>query len=104
MVRVFFRLGSSMGLSDLKFLCQIASFERRHRRAAPTPLSLPYLFRTSTWTRMKAERDKREVRKMLYLERYSPVILEILMYGEVDKIQLDKILFPKWRHILSQNK
>ena len=32
---------------------------------------------------MDAERDKREARK--YFERYSPVILRILMYGEVDK-------------------
>ena len=53
---------------------------------------------------MEAERDKRKVRKFLYFERYSPVILRILMYGEVDKIKLGKTLFPNWRHILSQNK
>ena len=53
---------------------------------------------------MGAERDKREVRKFLYLERYSPVILRILMYGEIDKIKLGKTLLPNWRHILSQDK
>ena len=53
---------------------------------------------------MDAERDMREARKILYFERYSPVILRILMYGEVDKIKLGKTLFPNWRNILSQNK
>ena len=53
---------------------------------------------------MDAERDKREARKIMYFERYSPVILWILMYGEVDKIKLGKTLFPNWRHILSRNK
>ena len=52
---------------------------------------------------MDAERDKREARKRVYFERYSPVILRILMYGEVDEIKLGKKLFPNWRHILSQN-
>ena len=37
-------------------------------------------------------------------ERYSPVILRILMYGAVDKIKLGKTLFPNWRHNLSQKK
>ena len=78
----------------------IALFERRFRGAARTPLTLPYPFRTSTTsTRMEAERDNREVRKFLYFERYSPVILRILMYGEVDKIKLGKTLLPNWRHI-----
>ena len=53
---------------------------------------------------MDAERDKREARKKMYVERYSPVILRILMYEEVDKIKVGKTLFPNWRHILSQNK
>ena len=52
---------------------------------------------------MGAERDKREARKKMRFERYSPVILRILMYGEVDKIELGETLFPNWRHILSQN-
>ena len=53
---------------------------------------------------MEAERDKPAVRKFLYFERYSPVILQVLMYEEVDKIKLDNTLFPNWRHVLSQNK
>ena len=35
---------------------------------------------------MDAEGDKREARKNMYFERYSPVIVRILMYGEVDEI------------------
>ena len=53
---------------------------------------------------MDAERDKRKARKKTYFERYSSVILRILMYGEVNKIELGKTLFPNWRHNLSQNK
>ena len=42
--------------------------------------------RTSTCTRMDADRDnKREARKKLYFDRYSPVTLEMLMYGAVEK-------------------
>ena len=44
---------------------------------------------------MDAERDKREVRKLWYFERYSPVILRILMYGELDKIE-------PWQDIISK--
>ena len=63
----FCRLGLSMGFSKLEFLDQIASFERRLRRAVPMPLTLPYSFRTSTTsTSMGAERDKRQVAKILY--------------------------------------
>ena len=50
---------------------QIAPFERRLRGAAQTPLALPYESAsrlTGTW----AERDKREVRKILYFGRYTP--------------------------------
>ena len=47
-------------------------------------------------------RDKREARITLYFERYSSVILRILVYGEVDKIKPGKTLFPNWHHILSQ--
>ena len=53
---------------------------------------------------MDAERDKREEREILFIERYSPVILQTLVYGAVDKIKLNKTLFPNWRHILAQNK
>ena len=34
--------------------------------------------------------SKREARKILYFERYSPVVLSIFMYGEVAKIKLGK--------------
>ena len=37
-----------MGPSELEFLGQIASFERRLRGAALTPLAMPYPFGTST--------------------------------------------------------
>ena len=52
---------------------------------------------------MDAERDKRQAREKMYFERYSPVVLRILMYGEVDKIKVGQTLFPSWRHVLSQN-
>ena len=42
---VFFRLGLSMGFSEMEFLGQIASFERRLRGTAPTPL--PSLIRSA---------------------------------------------------------
>ena len=42
----FFRLGLSVGFWNLKFLSQIGSLERCLRGAAPTPLALPYPFRT----------------------------------------------------------
>ena len=44
------------------FRSNIASFEHRLRRVAPTPLAMPCPFRT-TLTRTNAERDKREVAK-----------------------------------------
>ena len=47
-VMFFFRLGLSIRCSELEFLGQTASFERRLRGAAPTPLALPYPFGTST--------------------------------------------------------
>ena len=89
----FFRFGLSMGISGLEFLGQIASFERRLRGAAPSSLALPYPFRTWPGTGMGADRDKREVRKILYFEQYSGAILRILMYGEVDKIKLGKTYY-----------
>ena len=48
---------------------------------------------------MDAERDKQEAREIVHLERYSSVTLQILMYGEVNKKELEKTLFPNWRHI-----
>ena len=58
-----------MGFSELKFLGQIASFGRRLRGDAPRPaLSVPHLAGSG----MRAERDKREVAKILvFPETYS---------------------------------
>ena len=67
-VQEFFRLGLSMGFLKPEFPGQIASYERRLRGAAPTPLALPYPFRTWPGSGMGAERDKREVAKVLYIE------------------------------------
>ena len=53
-------------------LGQIASFEHRLRGAAQTPLALPYPFRTWPGSGTWAERDKREVRKILYFGWYTP--------------------------------
>ena len=53
-------------------LGQIASFKRRLRGAAQTPLALPYLFRTWPGSGTWAERDKREVRNFLYLGGIRP--------------------------------
>ena len=46
----FFRLGFSIRFAELELSVkyQVASFERRLRVAAQTPLALPYPFRTST--------------------------------------------------------
>ena len=59
-VRSFFSSRPKYALRGTGILGQIASFERRLRGAAQTPLALPYPFRTSTWTRIEAEGDKRE--------------------------------------------
>ena len=64
--RSFFCPGLIMECSELEFFCQIASFERRLWGAAPTPLTLPSPFRTLTYTRMDAERDKLQARNFLY--------------------------------------
>ena len=62
LVRNFFSSRPQYAIIGTGILGQIASFERRPPGAAPTPLALPYPFRTSTLTRIDAERDKREVR------------------------------------------
>ena len=72
LMRSFFPPRPQYAILGTGILGQIASFERRRRGAAQTPLSLPYAFRTwpgsSTWT----ARDKREVRDLLYFGRYTP--------------------------------
>ena len=84
-------------------LGQIASFERRLRGAAQTPLPLPYPFRlwpgSGTW----AERDKREVRDFLYFGRYTPeLFLDLGIYmqslNEKTYIYMEKHLFPSWHN------
>ena len=60
---VFFLSRPEYAIRGTGILGRIASFERRLRGAAPAPLVLPCPFRTSTWTRTDAERDKREVAK-----------------------------------------
>ena len=44
----FFTSRPQYAILGTEILGQIASFERRLRGAAPTPLALPYPFRTST--------------------------------------------------------
>ena len=74
----FFRLGLSMGFWKLEFLGQIASFERRHRGAAPTPLALNHPFPTWPGSGMGAERDKRKVATVLYFEEvFSSLRLDL---------------------------
>ena len=87
----FFRLGLSMGFSKLEFLGQIASFERSLQGVVSTTLALLCRFRTSTWTRMGAERDKRKVAKLLYFEEVSRAFGCILTSAERDNIQ-------SWHH------
>ena len=74
------RLGLSSGLLELKFLGRIASFEHRLRGEAPTPLALPCPCCTSTWTRIGAERDKREVAETLTFEK---VVSRLRLYLDV---------------------
>ena len=72
-VSIFFCIGPQYAiLGTTGTLGQIASFERFLRGSATTPFAPPYPFRTSTWTRIDAERDKREVRSVLCFGRYSP--------------------------------
>ena len=62
-------------------LGQIVSFERRLRGVAQTSLALPYPFRIWPGSGAWAERDKREVRKILYFGRYTPeLFLELDIY------------------------
>ena len=67
-IRSFFSSRPKYAIRGSGILGQIASFERRLRGAAPTPLALPCPFRTSTRTRTDAERDRREVAKISHVE------------------------------------
>ena len=66
-----------MEFSELEFLGQIASFERR--LLAPRPaLSVMYFDVNADGRRVRQARSAQK----LYFERYSPLILQILMYVE----------------------
>ena len=85
LVRSFFRLGHSAGFSELEFIYQIPSFAPRVRGEAPTSLTVPYPFFTSTWTRIHAKRDKREVRSFWILGVVRPRYYWIFAYVELDR-------------------
>ena len=85
---------------SVKSICSSAVFGGRLQRPSPCLIrSAPGRERgqTPSETSEKCARTTR-------FERYSPVILRISMYGEVDKINLGKKTFPNWRHNQSQNK
>ena len=71
-IRSFFRSRPQHAILGTGILGQIASFKHCLRGAAQTPLALPYPFRTWPGSGTWAERDKREVRKILYFGRYTP--------------------------------
>ena len=71
-VRSFFPSRPQYAILGAGILGQIASFERRLRGAAQTPLALPCPFRTWPGSGTWAERDKQEVRNFLYFGRYTP--------------------------------
>ena len=70
-VRSFFPFRPQYAILGTGLLGQIASFERRPRGAAETPLALPYPFRTWLGSGTWAERGKREVRNFSF-GRYTP--------------------------------
>ena len=70
-IRSFFPSRPQYAILGTGILGQIASFERRLRGAAQKPLALPYPFRTWPGSGTWAERDKQEVRKILYFGRYT---------------------------------
>ena len=95
----FFPSRSQYAILGTGILGQIASFERRLRGAAQTPLALPCPFRTWPGSGTWAERDRREVRKFLYLGGIRPSYSWILAYAELKrKKHMGKRLFPSWHH------
>ena len=80
-------------------LGRIASFERRLQGASQTPLALPYPFRTWPGSGTWAERDKREVRKILYFGRYTPeLFLDLGIYMQSFQLNEKQI----WENIYFQ--
>ena len=90
-VRSFFSSRPQYAILGTGILGQKASFERRLRGAAPTPFALTYPFRTSTWTRIDAERDKREMRFFWGGGGIRPSYSWILAYAELERINKDNI-------------
>ena len=85
-VRSFYPSRPQYAILGTGILGQIASFERRLRGAAQTPLALPYPFRTWPRSGTCAERDKRAVRKLLYFGRYTPeLFLYLGIYAELER-------------------
>ena len=75
-VRSFLPSRPQYAILGTGILGQIASFERRLRWAAQTPLALPYPFRTWPGSGTWAERDKREVRNFFVFSAvYARAIL-----------------------------
>ena len=101
-VRSFFLSRPQYAIPGTGILGQIASFELRLRGAAQTPLALPYPFRICPGSRTWAERDKREVRKLLYFGRCTPeLFLDRGIYVQSlneKNIYMGKRLFPSWHH------
>ena len=100
-VRIFFPSRPQYAILGTGILGQIASFERRLRAAAQTPLALPYPFRTWPRSGTWAERDKREVRKKLCFGWYTPeLLLDLGIYIELERkhIHTGQYLFPSWHH------
>ena len=98
----FFTSRTQYSILETGIVDQIALFERRLRGAAQTPLARPYPFRTWPGLGTRAERDKRELRKLLYFGRYTPELfldLGIYMQSLNEKnIWENMHLFPSWYH------
>ena len=92
-VRIFLSSRPKYAIRGTGILGQIASFEHRLRRAAPTPLALPCPFRTSTGTRTDAERDKRELAKMPHVEKDLP---RFWLYLNVCSAWM---IYKDWHHL-----
>ena len=97
-VKSLFPSRPQYAILETGILGQIASFERRLRGAAQTPLALPYPFRTWPGSGTWAERDKREAFFSI-LGGIRPSYSWILAYAEFKrKKHMGKLLFPSWHH------
>ena len=111
MVRVFERTGIWPGvISSRPQYGILGTGISRSNRFVRAPYSRGRLQRPTLWLIRSAPWREREwglsetsekCAIFCVFERYSPDILRILMYGEVDEITLGKTLFPNWLHTLS---